>query len=1120
MAEDGTAITLTPLTGDSDPDGGTLSITSINGTLLTPGTAQVIAVTNGTVNVSAAGVITFTPAPDYSGSVSFPYTISDGQGGTATANQIITVTPVNDPPVAVNDSYTMAEDGTAITLTPLTGDSDPDGGTLSITSINGTLLTPGTAQVIAVTNGTVNVSAAGVITFTPAPDYSGSVSFPYTISDGQGGTATANQIITVTPVNDPPVAVNDSYTMAEDGTAITLTPLTGDSDPDGGTLSITSINGTLLTPGTAQVIAVTNGTVNVSAAGVITFTPAPDYSGSVSFPYTISDGQGGTATANQIITVTPVNDPPVAVNDSYTMAEDGTAITLTPLTGDSDPDGGTLSITSINGTLLTPGTAQVIAVTNGTVNVSAAGVITFTPAPDYSGSVSFPYTISDGQGGTATANQIITVTPVNDPPVAVNDSYTMAEDGTAITLTPLTGDSDPDGGTLSITSINGTLLTPGTAQVIAVTNGTVNVSAAGVITFTPAPDYSGSVSFPYTISDGQGGTATANQIITVTPVNDPPLVSAASERVSEEGLINGIPDTSGSSDTTNSRTVNGNLSISDPDSSTFQITLSAPGTLLASHGAPLTWSGGAPGADLVGSAGGNEIIRVHIDNTGAYTVSLSGPVDHPVAGIEDQLTLVFGVGVSDGTSAASSTLSVTIEDDSPTAHAASHNIYLGVDQVAIGNLQAGFVNSTYLYPTSTPPTETNNDADAFIDRLRWGSAATSAGRSGYDLLDNTAYTSATPVVIGAGHLVRLGDFTHTNYPIYANSSTLSSTDMRTTMNVVINGVTTPVTITVHMTHTETPNTSDPVASRDIITLPTQTINVAIGGQDYQVNLLGFQDHNGNLVNTIYTDENASIGNTFGVYASIVSIDPLPVVNGNVVAAAGADGSISQVVWDATVISSNNQYGTFTGHADGSYSFELNRATKDVINTGDSRTVQYTYSITDQDGDIATNTVSINLGGYQSLDGTSGNNTLTGTGANEMLSGYAGNDTLHGGSGNDVLVGGTGNDTLFGDLGADTFVWQLADRGTVVTPAVDHIGDFNRGEGDRLDLADLLGNSSTLSFGEEAGHAVLSVNTGGTGVDQKIVFDTYSLTSLQAEFGAANAADLILKMKASGNLITD
>jgi VCBS repeat-containing protein len=345
--------------------------------------------------------------------------------------------------------------------------------------------------------------------------------------------------------------------------------------------------------------------------------------------------------------------------------------------------------------------------------------------------------------------------------------------------------------------------------------------------------------------------------------------------------------------------------------------------------------------------------------------------------------------------------------------------------------------------------------------------------------------------------------------------------MQISMNVVINGITTPVTITVHMTHTETPNIDgNPIASRDIITLPAQTINVAIGGQDYQVSLLGFQNSSGQIVNTIYTDENASSGNTFGVYGSIVSIDPLPVVSGNVIAEAGADGSASQIVWDAAVIGSNNQYGTFVGNSDGSYSFELNRATKDSLVSGDSLTVQYTYSITDGDGDVSTSTVSINLGGYQSIDGTSADNTLTGTNANEMLSGYAGDDTLYGGEGDDVLVGGTGTDTLYGDLGADTFVWQLADRGTVATPAVDHIGDFSRNEGDRLDLADVLGSGSTLSFGEEGGQAVLSVNTSGTGVDQKIVFDTYSLASLQTEFGAMDASDLILKMKSSGNLITD
>ncbi|MEM0578814.1 Ig-like domain-containing protein, partial [Flavobacterium polysaccharolyticum] len=143
---------------------------------------------------------------------SIPYVITDGNGGTATANALITVTPVNDAPVAVDDTYTVAEEGT-VTLTPLTGDSDVDGDVLSITSINGTTLTPGIAQVIAVTNGTVNVTAAGVITFTPAANFNSTtpVSIPYVITDGNGGTATANALITVTVVTPVIVATNDDY---------------------------------------------------------------------------------------------------------------------------------------------------------------------------------------------------------------------------------------------------------------------------------------------------------------------------------------------------------------------------------------------------------------------------------------------------------------------------------------------------------------------------------------------------------------------------------------------------------------------------------------------------------------------------------------------------------------------------------------------------------------------------------------------------------------------------------------------------------------------------------------------------------------------------------------------
>ncbi|WP_281925872.1 Ig-like domain-containing protein, partial [Flavobacterium collinsii] len=487
VAEEGT-VTLTPLALDSDVDGDTLTITSINGTTLTGG-VQTIAVTNGTVNISATGVITFTPAANFNSAtpVSIAYVISDGNGGTATANQQITVTAVNDAPVAVNDIYTVAEEGT-VTLTPLALDSDVDGDTLSITSINGTTLTGG-VQTIAVTNGTVNISATGVITFTPAANFNSAtpVSIAYVISDGNGGTATANQQITVTAVNDAPVAVNDIYTVAEEGT-VTLTPLALDSDVDGDTLSITSINGTTLTGG-VQTIAVTNGTVNISATGVITFTPAANFNSAtpVSIAYVISDGNGGTATANQQITVTAVNDAPVAVNDIYTVAEEGT-VTLTPLALDSDVDGDTLTITSINGTTLTGG-VQTIAVTNGTVNISATGVITFTPAANFNSAtpVSIAYVISDGNGGTATANQQITVTAVNDVPVAVNDIYTVAEEGT-VTLAPLALDSDVDGDTLTITSINGTTLTGG-VQTIAVTNGTVNISATGVITFTPAANF-------------------------------------------------------------------------------------------------------------------------------------------------------------------------------------------------------------------------------------------------------------------------------------------------------------------------------------------------------------------------------------------------------------------------------------------------------------------------------------------------------------------------------------------------------------------------------------------------------------------------------------------------------
>ncbi|WP_197488919.1 Ig-like domain-containing protein, partial [Flavobacterium succinicans] len=125
------------------------------------------------------------------------------------------------------------------------------------------------------------------------------------------------------------------------------------------------------------------------------------------------------------------NSAPVAVDDVYTVLKEGT-VTLLPLDLDTDVDGDILSITSINGTLLTSGIAQEISVTNGKVNVTVAGVITFTPSSNYIGSVSFSYVINDGKGGSATAKENITVKAVNVAPIAENNAYSGLEDAVSI----------------------------------------------------------------------------------------------------------------------------------------------------------------------------------------------------------------------------------------------------------------------------------------------------------------------------------------------------------------------------------------------------------------------------------------------------------------------------------------------------------------------------------------------------------------------------------------------------------------------------------------------------------------------------------------------------------------
>src|SRR5581483_5241074 len=144
--------------------------------------------------------------------------------------------------------------------------------------------------------------------------------------------------------------------------------------------------------------------------------------------------------------------------------------------------------------------------------------------------------------------------------------------------------------------------------------------------------------------------------------------------VSEEGLTHGLADTTGNTDTTDSVTASGTISATDPDAgSTLSYTFGTPSAILKSGGVTISWAGAGTGT-LVGSAGGNPIITATIDGSGHYTITLKGPIDHPDPSSEDIKTFDIPVNVSDGLATTPTTVSVTIEDDSPSADLVSTSI--------------------------------------------------------------------------------------------------------------------------------------------------------------------------------------------------------------------------------------------------------------------------------------------------------------------------------------------------------------------------------------------------------------------------------------------------------------
>ena len=423
------AIDINVLANDTDPDG------DIDPTTVTITTQP----DHGSVSVDpVTGMVTYTPDQDYNGPDSFAYTVDDEMGTTSNpATVSITVDPVDDPPVAVNDAVTTDED-VAIDIDVLANDSDPDG------DIDPTTVTI-TDQP---DHGSVSVDpVTGVVTYTPDQDYNGPDSFAYTVDDATGTTSNAATVsITVDPVADPPVAVNDVVTTDED-VAIDIDVLANDTDPDG------DIDPTTVTI-TAQP---DHGSVSVDpVTGVVTYTPDQDYNGPDSFAYTVDDATGTTSNpATVSITVEPVNDAPVAVNDSDTT-DQNTAIDIDVMNNDSDPEGDPIQINSFTQP------------SQGTVTLNVDGTFSYTPNGTFIGQDSFTYTIKDDSGA---VSNTATVT------IDVGEDH-----GVELDFTGSDGVAVYDVGLLSVGDTSETA--NGSFKVIA-PDGLASVTIAGV-TFTAA----------------------------------------------------------------------------------------------------------------------------------------------------------------------------------------------------------------------------------------------------------------------------------------------------------------------------------------------------------------------------------------------------------------------------------------------------------------------------------------------------------------------------------------------------------------------------------------------------------------------------------------------------------
>lgn len=416
--------------------------------------------TNGTYSLDG-DVLMYTPNADFNGQDTIEIVVNDGALDSVPVTLEISVAPINDAPTAVSQNITLLEN--ALINITLDG-SDIDGDALQFTVVNPPA------------NGTLG-GTAPQLTYTANTGFSGSDAFTFRVSDGQVQSTDATVQLTITNVNDAPVVAALDLSTEED-TALSATLLGQDNDNDALTFSI-------FTPPV-------NGSYTIDG-DTLTYTPNENYFGTDTLAIVANDGALDSLPVQIMITVTSANDVPMSNSLSIDLSENASVdITL----DGSDADGDALQFTIIDQPA------------NGTLS-GVPPLVTYTPNPNFAGSDSFTYQVSDGLAQSNNATVGLSISDVNNAPVVSIFTLSTDEDVTVTeSLVATDGDNDPV--TFSVTAPP--------------SHGSYSIDGAN-ISYTPNEDYFGTDQLTLVASDGVLDSDPVEILISVTATNDAPVAS-------------------------------------------------------------------------------------------------------------------------------------------------------------------------------------------------------------------------------------------------------------------------------------------------------------------------------------------------------------------------------------------------------------------------------------------------------------------------------------------------------------------------------------------------------------------------------------------------------------------